>query len=76
MKPANTNQVPGSGTLDDVPKDVVVRLRLTADERERWQAAADAAQRTLSDWMRVVANAAATSTTIAKPRQKRRGVRS
>lgn len=52
----------------DMAKDTVVRLRVTADERKRWQDAADRDQRTLSDWLRVVANAAAGPA----PKRKRR----
>lgn len=70
MKPANTNDPPVSATLGDVPKDDVVRLRVTTEERARWQAAAAADQRTLSDWLRVVANAA--SAPAEKPKRKAR----
>jgi len=68
MKPANTN---AAVTLADVAKDKVIQLRLTADERERWQTAADADQRSLSDWLRVIANAAS-----ANVKAKRRKARS
>jgi len=68
MKPANTN---AAVTLGDVPKDFMIRIRVTEEDRERWQAAADADQRTLSDWLRVVANAAS-----ANVKTKRRKARS
>lgn len=70
MKPANMNAATDSGTLADVSRDDLVRLRLTTEERERWQAAADADQRTLSDWIRVVANAASAS---VKPKRGKAG---
>lgn len=70
MKPANTNAAPGSGTLADVSRDVMIRVRVTEEDRERWQAAADADQRTLSDWLRIVANAA--SANVKTKRKKAR----
>lgn len=38
-------------------REKIVMVRLTAEEREAWQAAADADQRKLADWVRVVVNA-------------------
>ena len=46
---------PTSDALD-VSRDEVITLRLSAEEREAWQAAADADQRKLGDWIRIVVN--------------------
>lgn len=49
-------------------KNIVVRV--TEEERKAWQAAADADQRKLSDWIRVVINAQLDGD---KPRGKKGG---
>ncbi len=63
----NSVPEPASATIADVAKDEVVRMRVTTEERDRWLAAAAADQRTLSDWLRVVANAASSD---VKPKPK------
>lgn len=42
---------------DDVNRNILVTVRLTADERKAWQAAADDDKRKLGDWIRIVCNA-------------------
>jgi hypothetical protein len=65
---------PPTDTLVVVAKDVVVRLRATSEDLKRWQAAADADQRSLSDWLRIVANAAISPVRAGrKPAPKRAG---
>lgn len=41
----------------EVKRDKIVMVRLTVEERQAWQAAADADQRKLADWIRVVVSA-------------------
>jgi hypothetical protein len=41
----------------DVKRDLNVVVRVSAEEREAWRAAADADQRKLSDWIRIAVNA-------------------
>ncbi len=41
----------------EVTRPEQVMVRLTADEKKAWQAAADADQRKLADWIRIVVNA-------------------
>jgi uncharacterized protein (DUF1778 family) len=42
-----------SAIVADVPRDrTVIQLRVTPDEREAWQRAAEASEMTLSDWIR------------------------
>lgn len=63
--PRNHNIPPASDDLD-VKRDEVITLRLSPEEREAWQAAADADQRKLGDWIRVTVNAVL----AAQPRKK------
>jgi len=51
------NPQPSRDALDEMSRDKIVMVRLTAEERDAWQAAADADQRKLADWIRVVVNA-------------------
>lgn len=53
-------------------RDAVVRFRATAEEIARWQAAADADQRTLSDWIRVMANGVCATKTLDRDNKKGR----
>ena len=41
------------GDDHDVKREKLVMVRLTAEQHAKWQAAADAAKRTLADWVRV-----------------------
>lgn len=41
----------------DVKRDDIITIRLSAEERAAWQAAANYDQRKLADWIRVVCNA-------------------
>ena len=63
---------PDSGTLAEMARDKSLLLRLSAEEREAWQAAAEADQRKLSDWIRVTLNAVAKPKPPTKPKPKRR----
>lgn len=54
LKPRNPQ--PARDALD-VARDKIVMVRVTEDERKAWQAAADADQRKLADWIRVSVNA-------------------
>lgn len=60
--------------LDVANRDEIVMVRLTADEKKAWQAAADANQRKLADWVRVIVSAqlqtAPRLATAAKSRKK------
>lgn len=58
---------PPTSPSDDpeMKRDEIVTIRLSSDEREAWQAAADADQRKLADWIRIVVNAQLP----AKPKQ-------
>lgn len=46
-------------TTEEMNKDVTVQVRLTAEEHNRWLAAAESEDRTLSNWIRRQCNAAA-----------------
>lgn len=37
-------------------RDGIITIRLSAEERRAWQAAAEADQRKLADWVRVICN--------------------
>lgn len=54
----------------DVTRDKIVMVRLSDEERAAWQAAADADERKVSDWIRVVVNAHLRKTTEPTPRKK------
>lgn len=43
---------PGGRPPEPNPRDVVVKVRVKAEERAQWQAKADAAGLTLSAWVR------------------------
>jgi len=45
--------------IEDMTKDVTIQVRCTAEEQARWLAAAQAEDRTLSNWLRRQANEAA-----------------
>ncbi len=51
-------------TTEDMNKDVTIQVRCTAEEHARWLAAAEAEDRTLSNWLRRQANDAAPSETV------------
>ncbi len=40
------------GKLADVTRDKVVQVRLSAEERDSWRAAAEAARLEMSEWIR------------------------
>jgi predicted HicB family RNase H-like nuclease len=56
-----STRLAGGDFLSDIPamrpapqkREQPIRFRCTPEQHERWLAAADAAQRTLSDWMRL-----------------------
>lgn len=52
----------------EVKRDAIITIRLSAEEREAWQAAADAEQRKLADWIRISVNA-----TLGAKRTKKGG---
>lgn len=49
----------GRPPQDDVTRDRMVRVRVTADQETRWRVAADAAGLDLSTWLRELADEAA-----------------
>lgn len=51
-------------TTEDMNKDVTVQVRLTAEEHKRWLTAAEAEERTLSNWIRRQCNAAAADAAV------------
>lgn len=58
-------------TAEEMNKDVTVQVRLTAEEHKRWLAAAEAEDRTLSNWIRRQCNAAAPSVEIIEIVEKK-----
>jgi hypothetical protein len=65
----NFQSGPESRDDQDVKRDAIITIRLSAEEREAWQAAADADQRKLADWIRLSVNA----TLKSSPRSKKGG---
>ncbi len=57
----------------DVKRDKIVMVRVTVEERDAWQAAADADQRKLADWIRVAVNAQIKATEPAPAPRKKGG---
>lgn len=57
------------GEIHDVKRDKFVMVRISIDEQQAWQAAADADKRKLADWIRIACNERIES---AKPRKARR----
>lgn len=43
-----------TGDDADVKREKSILIRVTAEQHEKWQAAATAAKRTVSDWIRIV----------------------
>lgn len=59
MKPATAHHRASESRHDDLVKlDDIVTVRLSAEEKAAWQAAADADKRKLADWVRLTVNAA------------------
>lgn len=60
-------------------REKIVMVRLTEDEWQRWQKAADAEERPLSNWIRRQCNAAAPDpidtlvSTVLKPAPRKKG---
>jgi len=67
-----TEVSPPRETRGEMPrdnKDETIKLRVSAEEREAWQRAADASEMTLSEWIRVRCNG---SPALAPERSRRR----
>ena len=62
-------------TAEDMNKDVTIQVRCTAEEHARWLAAAEAEDRTLSNWLRRQANDAAPSVQIIADVKKLKAAR-
>ena len=71
---ANTNRATESGEHDDV-RDKNIIIRLSAEERAAWQAAADSDGRSLSDWIRRRCNGDVTTVPNAGHATKRKPAR-
>ena len=54
-----TNKRPRGAPKKDNPATLRVEIRVTPDEKAAWQAAAAACDKTISTWVRDLANAAA-----------------
>jgi hypothetical protein len=60
---------------DPAPSSVVMRFEVTPECQRRWRLAAESQQLPLGDWLRTVADAAASSEAAATAQPRLRGVR-
>lgn len=60
------NLEPSRDAQDEMSRDKIVMVRVSAEERAAWQAAADADRRKLADWIRNTVNDALAASTTKK----------